>query len=496
MAVSVSTQSVNILVSFIARFLFIRLLSEEYLGIGGLFSNILTVLSMVELGLGDALTFAFYKPMQERNEDELVRLFLFSKRIYRILALTVASIGIGISFFLEVLAEDVPQIPENFRVIFYLFLINTVISYLMAYKRMVLLADQKQYIISLTTQIVYIVQQILQIAALAFTHSYYLYLVCQVLCTLANNVWISHIATKHYPFFRKDANSQLEKSKVRKIWSDMKSLSISKIAGVIANGTDSIIISKNIGLTAVGLVSNYTMIINAVNGIMWQALNALVGSIGNFNVDSSKEEKNNVFSEVFLLAYWMYSVACVCLITLLNPFVELWLGSRFVLDGYIVFALVFIVYVSGVNFPAYSFRVTSGIFREVRWFHLASAILNLIMSVILVFRWGLFGVFIATSASRLLTSEIADGYLVSKRILGQSYLKYVTSYLVCLALFCGNIWLCSVVTDQINMTGIFGFLLKAGSCLLCSNLLLFSMLGRTEAFNRIWRRFWRILRKT
>lgn len=481
-AVSVSMHFVSLLINFISRTVFLAYMQSEYLGINGLFSNILTVLSLAELGIGDALVYALYRPMREQNWDELDRLIGFAKRAYRVLACVVAVIGIGVSFFLEHLIAEPPVIQENLRIIFFFYLANSVCSYLLAYKSLILTADQSQYISSLISQGAKILQQFLQILVLVLFGSFYLYLLCQVVCTILNNATVWWIINRRYPNLRRQSAEQLPRDKLTKIKSDMASLSVSKIAGVIANGTDNIIISKMIGLIEAGLVSNYTLITNAVNGILWQGVRALMGSIGNFNADSTQEQRRCVFDQLMILCYGLYAIACVCIVVLSGPFVDLCWGAQYVLEDKTVFALALILYVTGVNFPAYSFRVTMGEFSKIKYFHLAAGILNLVVSVALAPGMGVFGVFLATSVTRIFTSELMDGYLVSVKILGRTFFWYAKQYVGFFLAFCVNIWLSGKVVDCVSVPGVWGFVLKALTCVLCSGMIFLACFGWTEPF--------------
>lgn len=482
-SVSLGAHLFSIVLSFVARTVFVACMQTEYLGISGLFTNILTVLSLAELGLGDALLFALYRPMKEQNRDELARLIGFAKKIYYVLALVVLLIGTGVSFFLNSLIKDVPDIPESLRVIFFIYLANSAASYLMAYKSMILTADQRQYVSSLIGQGAKVAQLLLQIGVLLISQNFYAYLVCQVICTLGNNVAVMVYINRHYPYLNKKGVGKPEKQTVKKMISDVRSLSVSKIAGVVANGTDNIIISKLIGLTQVGLASNYSMIVSAANGVLWQGVNALMGSIGNFNVDAEEERKGKVFDQLQLLSYWLYSFVFIGITVMANSFVgECWLGEEFLLDSKTVFAMALPLYVSGVNYAAYSFRVTKGVFGKIQYFHLAAGVLNLVVSVLAAPYLGMFGVFLATSVTRVLTSELADGYLVAKKVLGRTFRWYVGKYVLLFGVMMGNLLITGAAVHFIPLSGMIGFLVKGVCCVLVCNGIFLLVFGKTEAF--------------
>ncbi len=458
--VSLGSQVLIIVLNFISRTFFLHFLSSEYLGINGLFTNILTVLSLAELGIGEAMIFAMYKPMREGNTEQLSKLLNFYRQAYKYIAIFVAAIGITLSFFLEYLVASVPKIDENFQVIFLLYLANTVASYLLTYKRSLLLADQKRFIVITIQTIFSVIQIVIQIFLLWVFKDYFAYLIVQILCLIMGNVVISLYVNKHYKPITDNKELQLSKDERTNIFNNIKALSITRIAGVIGSGTDNLIISKMIGLTTVGLVSNYTLITNAINGLLWSALNGLVNSIGDFNVDSSIERRRSIFDQIYLSSYVLFAFVGVCIVSLVNPFIELWLGPDFVMDMAIPFTLVLSIFIGGINFAAYSFRVSLGYFKEVQWFYVAYAVLNIVFSIIAGRFWGAAGVFLATSISRLLTAEIADGYYIYKSALKRNPMLYYLRDIFSIVTFGAMCLLTSFINSLIPYVGFGGFAAK------------------------------------
>lgn len=482
MAVGLVSQVFTLLLSFVTRTFFIKLLTAEYLGINGLFSNVLTVLSFAELGIGSAMTYAMYKPVKENDHKLINQLMLFYKKAYTAIAITVGIIGLILSFFLGYIVAEPPKIPESLQVIFWLYIINNMASYLLTYKKSILIAYQEDYIISGVQQITSVVQQLLQIILLWLTRQYLIYLLIQISCTIANNVAISIIVRKRYPWLSEKDQDELPPEVSQEIHKNIKALSVSKIAGVISNGSDNIIISKFVGLSAVGLASNYTMIINALNGILWTGLSSMTSSFGNFNVDSSVEQKRKLFDELFLCSYWLYGFLTIGVATLINPFIELWVGNEYVLPMEVVLALIFITYVSGANFPLYTYQTTLGMFDKMQYPYLAFGICNIILSIILGIKWGLFGIYIATSITRLCTSEAAGGYYVFRYGLYLSPLYYVKKYLGALLLLLINGLITNFFISWVPFFGIPGFAVKVVVCTIACNGLYLLFFFKTNAF--------------
>ena len=492
--VSLLAQAFTLLLNFISRSVFIRYLSTEYLGINGLFSNILTLLSFTELGIGGALVYAMYRPMKEKNDEKLSQLLSFYRKAYYGITLVVICVGFVLSFFVEYLVAEQPDIKESMQTIFLMFLLNNALSYMLAYKQSLLMVDQKEYVVSIVQQIVSIIQICAQILILYFTHEYFAYLFCQLIGTILINIVLLLYVNKHYSWVtKKHLKKSLDKEEKRRIFVDIKALSISKIAGVVSNGTDNIIIAQIDGLLSVGMISNYTMIINLLKNLIWNTLSGITGSIGNFNVDSSTEHKRSVFNELFLISFWIYGFVCVCLVVLLTPFITVWLGEDFVIDLKTVIALVAILYVSGINFPYYTFRITCGLFDSVKYNYVMFAVCNVILSIFLGVHYGLVGVYAATSISRLMTVELREGKIVFEQILGLKYIDYIKQYFGSLILVSLASTIAMLLTSLVVLSGWIGLIFKGIVCAISVNIFFWIIFRNTLEYKNVRKRMLQLI---
>ena len=479
------SQLFTLWLSFVSRTVFIKFLTAEYLGISGLFSNVLTVLSFAELGIGDAMTYAMYKPVKEDNRKLVNQLMVVYKKAYTGIAVVVGAIGLGLSFFLSFIIAEPPDIPESLQLIFWLYVVNNMASYILTYKKSILIAYQENYIVSEVQQIASLIQQIAQMIVLCFTKQYILYLIIQILCTILNNIIISVVVKKRYPWINEKDGEELPQEVSKEIFKNVKALSISKIAGVVSNGSDNIIISKFVGLSSVGVASNYTMIINSLNGILWNGLSSLTSSFGNFNVDSTIGQRRKLFNELFLCSYWLYGFMTIGIITLANSFVQLWVGSNYLVPQGVVLALVLITYISGVNFPVYTYQSTLGMFDKMKIPYVLFAVFNILLSILLGKNWGLFGVYIATSITRLCTSEVSSGYYVYRYGLKLSPLKYLKKYVIYFLILILNILVTNYAVSLVQIAGIIGFSIKVVTCTVVCNAIYFVCFFRTTEFRNL-----------
>ena len=307
---SFGKQMITLILGFVSRWFFIKILGASYLGINGLFANIISVLSMADLGFGSAIVYSMYKPLAENNERKLAALLQFYKRVYKVIALVISVIGFSLIPFLKYLVKlDTPI--EHIEIYYILFLANVIISYLYSYKMCIITADQKDYLLNIYSFVFTIIQFVLQLVVLFALKNYIVYLVVQILCSFANNVFSSRKAVQHYPFIiNKEKLSSAEKQEISK---NIKSMFLYKIGGVLLNNTDNILISTLVGTITVGFYSNYSMLTQMASSYINIIFQSLYASVGNLNATESKEYKYTIFERLQLLNIWIYGIVVVCM---------------------------------------------------------------------------------------------------------------------------------------------------------------------------------------
>ena len=263
----------NAILGIISQALFLKILNVEFLGINGLFTNIIAMLSIAELGVGNAIIVNLYKPLHENNIEKIKSLMHFYRKAYNIIAIVIMLLGIMLIPFLKYFVGEV-TVQINITIVYLLFLISTASSYLLTYKRSILYADQKNYIIKIIEIIYLFVYNIAQIVVLYLTKNYYLYLVTRIICQVIENICISITANKKYKYLKDKNYKKLDKKTEKNIFGKVKALSIHKIASFIVNGTDNLIISSFLGIVPVGLYSNYYKIIINVKRVFTQIISS------------------------------------------------------------------------------------------------------------------------------------------------------------------------------------------------------------------------------
>ena len=419
----------TIVSNFIIRTVFIHYLGIEYTGISAVFSNILTVLSFAELGIGSAITYALYKPIKEQDNRQISKLMGLYKKAYYIIAIVVLSFGILFIPFLKTLITNVPTVKEDLTVIYILYIINTTVSYFLIYKITLLIANQQSYIESIVRICITVIRISLQLLIIIRFRNFIAYLITQIILTFIHNLICSYIADKQFPEIKQYKGEELSRGEKTHIFKDVKALALYKISGTILSGTDSIIISSMIGSAVVGYVSNYTMIISEIYNLLLQFLNSLTASLGNLVASKESHRQHDVFKKVFFLTNSVFCILTVCLFNLIDEFVcGIWLDDSFCIDRLTVFFLCLDFFIKGNATLINSYRNGNGLFVQGQYRPIIMAVINIFTSIICVEIMGLPGVFLGTVFSRMVTQVWYDPIIIYKYAFNTTARKYFALY--------------------------------------------------------------------
>ncbi|MCR0206930.1 hypothetical protein MKC66_19645 [[Clostridium] innocuum] len=392
----------TLIFGFIAQSFFIKTLGIEYTGLNGVFTSIISVLSIAELGIGSAIIYHLYKPIYENNIEEIKILMHFYKKAYRLIALVVFVLGIVILPFITFFVEA-SLIKENIYILFLLYIIDASSSYLLAYKRSIIYANQKNRIIDLVHLLYVILLNSLQIIILIYTQNFLFYLFLKIVFRVLENLIISKIANNLYSFLKENENIGKIKVQTRnEIIKMVKGQLFHQIAGTIVSSTDTMIISTFLSLKFAGIYSNYVMITTAAHTILSQIFTALTASIGNLLVEKNTEKSYFYYRIINHINFMLYSLASIGIFFCINIFIDLWLGSnKFLLPKLWVLFFSFNFFLQGMRKTIQVFAIAAGICYENRYVPILESIVNLIASLLLVFNFGMNGVTVGTIISTL-----------------------------------------------------------------------------------------------
>ena len=415
---SIGGQFITILMHFITRTVFIATLGKSYLGINGLFSNILMVLSLAEFGVGSAILFKLYEPIAKEDHHRIAVLMKFYKSAYRVIGISVAVVGLTLVPFLPMLINDYDRLTElriNVAFIFLLFLLRTVSSYLFfAYKSAIIEANQKEYLINLISYFYTIGASILQIVCMYLFHNYIVYVSIMIGQIICQNIAVAILSNKMYPYINEQTDDKLDKQEVLGIFKDCGALFLYKLNNVVLKATDNIVISKFIGIEAVGLYSNYYILYTTINTLFAKVYNAVSHSLGNLHTESDRKHEYKIFEAVMLITAILSGTAFIGIFVCADELINTWIGEDWLIAQPFAFLMGLELYTLGFRVALSKYRTTMGLFQQAKYRPLAGMIINLIVSIVLVRRWGISGVLVGTIVADWTTMMWFDPIIIHK----------------------------------------------------------------------------------
>lgn len=403
----VAGKMANLLVSFISRTVFIYYLGDTFLGINGLYTEVLSVLSFAELGFGSALLYAMYAPIAQKDNTKTVQLLDFYKRVYRIIAAVIAVLGVSLIPFLQYIVKGAEGITLiQLRLYYCIFLFNTVVNYFVSYKYSYVNAQQQNYIVTTFDSVVNIVSILLQITVILLFRNFLVYLLTQSTVLLLSRIVVALYLNKRFPVLKERPQQPLPKEARNGIFREVKALAVHQFASAAVHSTDNIIISSmtGMGVVAVGLVSNYNLIINNVTSLVTVFLNNSAFGFGNLATENDSESFRKAFREMTFLVFWIYGFCCIAFFVLIPPFITLWIGADKLIDSMSLLLIVLNCFLLGHATLYNSARVAKGNFGKDKWISFVQAIVNLVVSIMAARAYGLLGVYIGTVVSRVVVT--------------------------------------------------------------------------------------------
>lgn len=478
----VGSTLISNLLTFISRTIFIQILGSSYLGVNGLLTNVLSMLSLAELGIGTAINFSLYKPLAEKDDEKIVTLMAFYKKAYRIIGILVFIVGLVLMMFLDFFIKDAGDV-EHIKLIFLIYLINTSYSYFMTYKVTLLNADQKGYLLAKVNIFFNFITIIAQIMVLNFTHNYILYLLTNMLILFLQRLYTNNKITKLYPVLEIKTTNKLPKEELDIIIKNVKAMMFHKLGDYCINGTDNIIISTFINISVVGIYSNYNMIITMVNGFIILFFNSITASMGHLIATESDKRKLEVFQIINFIGFWFFGFATIAFYNLLNPFIELWLGKEYLISRHILVIVLLNYYLTGMRVPVHTVKAAAGLYDEDKYTPLIQSVVNLSISIILVQKWGLAGVFMGTLVSSIVLPCWQRPYIIYKYVFNKSSIEYYKQYLiyfsVVMVTLLGVSWVCD---NYLLNTTYTNFLLRVIVCAVIPNIIFILIFNKTLEF--------------
>ncbi|MBO0448190.1 hypothetical protein JZO76_01440 [Enterococcus sp. MJM12] len=420
---SILIKIVSLVSNFIMKTITIKYLGIEYAGVSSLFTDILTIFSFAELGIGSAIIFELYKPLREKEYPKIAQLMNFYKKAYQLIGLAILLAGVLSIPLLPLFVKSVPDIQENLTVIYILYVLNTVTSYFLIYKGSLLSANQEGYLISIIQVIFSGIRLLVGCFSIIIFKNFLLYLLLDIIIIVIQNIVIYLLADKKFVEIKKYDKELLPAQNKNALLKNVGALSLYQVSNVILNGTDTVVISALLGTGFVTFFANYRLIIRSVDSLVSQITVALTPTLGQLAIDGTESQKKN-FSLLNLFVYWITLNTSLLLFFLIPPFIEFWLGKEFVMSEWLLLGFVVDYFFLNMVRIVATFRNANGLFMQGKYRPLIMSILNVVISVIFVKQFGVAGAIWGTIVSRVLTQVWFDPLVVFKYLFKESPVPY------------------------------------------------------------------------
>ena len=448
---SLISQILALILDVVCRRVFLHFLAIEYLGLSTTFTGILNILSFAEMGIGSAIIFSLYEPIKTNNQIKIKSLMKLYRNVYFAVGTFILVVGSALTPFLKIFVKEMPDVP-HVSLVYLLLVFQTGSLYFFSYKINFLNATQQNHIFRKVQISANLMKAALQIVSILLFKNYFIYLGIAIFFSLATDIFCSFYVRFKYPFL-KGKSDKLEKEELQKIKKNVFALFLYKMSSTLSATIDTILISRMLGVVPAAIYANYHLVITYSDSFFNNVLGTLTPSIGNLMVDSSLQKKQRFFKTLQSTYYWISTYLAIGLIVCFNPFISVAFGSQYLLDQSVVIALSISVTLTNFQRPCSLMRDANGLFWYGKLRPLFMAIINISVSIVLTYWFGIIGVVIGTIISKVATFVWYDPYIVHKHCLkhglGEYFYNYIEKWII-LALLC---LLCLAVCNRIPLHG-------------------------------------------
>lgn len=472
----------QIIVPFVMRTAMIYLMGVQYLGLNSLFTSVLQVLNLAELGVGSAMVYSMYKPIATDDKKSICALMRLYRTYYRVIGLAIAIIGTCLLPLIpKLIKSDVPA-DVNIYILYLLNLSVTVLSYwLFAYKNCLLDAHQRTDVTSKVTIITNTVQYVLQIAVLILFKNYYWYVVVALATQAMTNIVTAVVVTKMFPDFK--PIGKLDKKEVQNINGRIKDLFTAKFGTVVVSSADTIVISAFLGLSTLAIYQNYYYLLNAVYGVVGIILTSVTAGIGNSLITEKLDKNYNDFKKLTFIICWIICICCSCFAGLYQPFMKIWVKkSELMLQDNYVFLFCLYYFLLEINMVWATVKDAAGLWHSDRFRPLIGAICNLVLNVILVQFIGLYGILLSTILSYVFISMPWLIHNLFKLLYKRSVASYIISVLQYFLASCLSVFVTWNICKIINIGTIVDLIVKLVIAIVIPNIIQLVVFCRKTEF--------------
>lgn len=465
---------VSLLLPFVIRTIMINVLGVEYLGLNSLFSSILNVLNLAEFGFAGAITFQMYEPAASNDTERLSQLLSVYKRVYQLTGCIILILGLIVLPFIPHFINGSYPGDINIYIIYLIYLLNTVLSYLLfAYRTALFAAFQRLDLQNIISAFVMLSMYAIQIIFLAVTKNYYTYIFSMPVFTVINNIFVCWITKKNFPEI--DAKQRVLKSDINIVTKKAGAMFGHKLNYVIVSSADSLVISSFLGLGILAKYSNYFTLMSAVIGVVDIVIQSLLPSVGNLLVEKNQEKTYHTFRILSFIQFWLVGWCSICLVCLYQPFMILWMGENMLLDFVVVVLLTIYFFSFKGRTIVLLFKDAAGMWNEDLLKPYISAGVNILLNILLVKIIGIYGVILSTIIAFAVISYPWETYVLMKKIIHKPIKEYVFMTLKYILQFFFLTIICYLICNMISNDGWGGLISKAAVCTVVPNALFIAL---------------------
>lgn len=478
--VTLLTNAIILVTAFIVQKVLIMTLGSDYNGINGLFTSVISMMSLTDLGIGSAIIYHLYRPVAKSDYDVICSLLRFYRNSYITISIVVLVIGCALMVFMPGIVGNV-VINDNIYLIFILFLLDCLVSYFLSYKKSLLYAYQLNYVLDGVHFIYYILQNAAQIFVLVYYQSFILFLLLKTICKIVENLTISSYIKKHYSFTQNKQILPLSKDIRNDIFKKIKALLFHRLGRLFITGSDSLVITGVLGILHMSIYTNYHLIIGGITALLNKIFETLTSSVGNFLLDSNKSQRYEIYRKIDFLNFWFFGCVSVVLFSIMQPFITLWVGEKYLFQNTTLFFLVINFYQEGMRASILTFKDAAGIYHEDRFIPVIEAVLNVFISIFFAYKIGIIGIFIGTIISSGVVYFYSYPKYVCKPLFNMRWSEYICQTLGHLMLVASCLGTVQLI---ISMLAVQSLIIRIILCALISisvfHIYLFIFLGRSN----------------
>ena len=449
------------IMSFLVRTIFIKILGQEYLGLNGLFTNILSLLSLAELGFSTAISFSLYEPLAKKDIKKVNEIIIYLKKVYSKIAFLILFGGIIILPLLKYMVNGYDVNLEVY-IIFLMYLLNTVTSYFFSYSCVLIEADQKNYKLFYIRWGFDLLTYVMQMVVLLLWENFILYLIVEFIIKYIQRFIMHNYIKKQYKDINFDANLKLDIDEKNKIKKNIKGIVFHRIGDYAVNGTDNILISAIVNISTTGVYSNYLSITSVFRSLISNVITATTSSFGNLNVTESCETKKNVFDILNFLTYFVSGIVIIGVYFCISNLIELWLGKEFLLGNICTIVICVNLYLRCILQSIDTIKNSAGLYYIDRYIPIIQAIINIIVSIVLGKKLGILGILLGTTISSICTVNITKPFIVYKYIFESSSFEYFLKTIKNIILIIITFFLGGIILKKIAINNLFLLLILKG----------------------------------